>query len=72
MIVAHEVTNSGSDRAQLANMAKQAKGVLKTETLEAVADRGDFSSPQILACHEAGGHHVERACRCPLSGIERK
>ena len=51
LIVAHEVTNSGSDRAQLANMAKQ---VLKTETLEAVADRGYFSSPEILACHEAG------------------
>jgi hypothetical protein len=54
LIVAHEVTNSGSDRAQLANMAKQAKGVLKTETLEAVADRGYFNSPEILACHEAG------------------
>src|ERR1700739_4136734 len=54
LIVAHEVTNSGSDRAQLANMAKQAKGVLKTETLEAVADRGYFSSLEILAGHEAG------------------
>jgi TolB-like protein/class 3 adenylate cyclase len=54
LIVAHEVTNSGSDRAQLANMAKQAKAVLKTDTLEAVADRGYFNSPEILACHEAG------------------
>jgi transposase len=54
LIVTHEVTNSGSDRAQLANMAKQAKSVLQTETLEAVADRGYFSSPEILACHEAG------------------
>jgi transposase len=54
LIIAHEVTNSGSDRAQLANMAMQAKAVLKTETLEAVADRGYFSSPEILACHEAG------------------
>jgi transposase len=54
LIVTHEVTNSGSDRAQLANMAKQAKAVLKTETLEAVADRGYFNSPEILACHEAG------------------
>jgi hypothetical protein len=35
-------------------MAEQAKAVLKTETLEAVADRGYFSSPEILACHEAG------------------
>jgi hypothetical protein len=54
LIVTHEVTNSGSDRAQLANMAKQAKGVLKAETLDAVADRGYFNSPEILACHEAG------------------
>src|SRR3954463_8173064 len=35
LIVSHEVTNTGSDRAQLANMAKQAKAVLETETLEA-------------------------------------
>ena len=54
LIVTHEVTNSGSDRAQLANMAKQAKAVLKTETLDAVADRGYFSSLEILGCHEAG------------------
>ena len=45
LIITHEVTNSGSDRAQLANMARQAKAVLQTETLEAVADRGYFSSP---------------------------
>ena len=54
LIVTHEVTNSGSDRAQLANMAKQAKAVLQTETLDAVADRGYFSSLEILGCHEAG------------------
>jgi transposase len=54
LIVTHEVTNSGSDRAQLAKMAMQAKAVLKTEALEAVADRGYFNSPEILACHEAG------------------
>jgi hypothetical protein len=35
-------------------MAKQAKAVLETETLEAVADRGYFSSLEILACDEAG------------------
>jgi transposase len=54
LIVTHEVTNSGSDRAQLANVAKQAKAVLQTDQLEAVADRGYFSSPEILECHEAG------------------
>jgi transposase len=54
LIVSHEVTNSGSDRAQLANVAKQAKVVLQTDELDAVADRGYFSGPEILACHEAG------------------
>ncbi len=54
LIVTHEVTNSGSDRAQLARMGKQAKVVLGTETLAAVADRGYFDSEEILACDAAG------------------
>ena len=54
LIVAHEVTTSGSDRTQLANMAKQAKAVLQAQELAAVADRGYFNSPEILACHKAG------------------
>ena len=54
LIVAHEVTNVGSDRAQLATMAKEAKAVLQTERLDAVADRGYFSGEEILACEEAG------------------
>jgi hypothetical protein len=44
LIVAHEVTNSGSDRVQLANIARQAKAVPQIQTLEAVADRGYLSS----------------------------
>ncbi|WP_442869218.1 NYN domain-containing protein [Bradyrhizobium sp. CCBAU 11357] len=43
-----------SDWAQLANMAKQAKAVLKSETLEAVTDRGYFNRPEILACRHHG------------------
>jgi transposase len=54
LIVTHEVTNSGSDRAQLANIASQAKQVLGVDELEAVADRGYFSGEEILACHQAG------------------
>jgi transposase len=54
LIVTHEVTNSGSDRAQLANIASQAKKVLGVDALEAVADRGYFNGEEILACHEAG------------------
>jgi len=53
LIVAHEVTNSGSDRSQLANIASQAKDVLGAEHLDAVADRGYFNSPEILACEQA-------------------
>ena len=54
LIITHEVTNSGSDRAQLARVGQAAKAVMQVDTLEAVADRGYFNSPEILACHEAG------------------
>jgi hypothetical protein len=54
LIVTHEVTNVGSDRAQLANIALQAKEVLGVGQLEAVADRGYFSGEEILACDKAG------------------
>jgi len=54
LIVTHEVTNTGSDRAQLANIASQAKEVLGVNELEAVADRGYYSGEEILACHKAG------------------
>jgi len=54
LIVAHEVTNVGTDRAQLARMAKQTKAALKADTLDVVADRGYFSSREILACDQAG------------------
>jgi hypothetical protein len=53
MIVAHEVTNSGSDRRQLANMAKQAKSVIDTEELTVVADRGYYRGEDILDCDKA-------------------
>ena len=54
LIIAHEVTNSGSDRAQLANIASQAKQVLGVSELQAVADRGYYNCEEILACEEAG------------------
>jgi Transposase DDE domain len=54
LIVAHEVTNVGSDRSQLASMATEAKAVLEVEQLDAVADRGYFSGEEILACEQAG------------------
>jgi transposase len=54
LIVAHEVTNVGSDRSQLANTAQAAKEALKVEKLEAVADRGYFNGEEIKACEDAG------------------
>jgi transposase len=70
LIVTHEVTNSGSDRAQLANVAIQAKDVLGVDELEAVADRGYFSGEEILACHKAA---IAVTLPKPMtSGIEAK
>jgi len=53
LIVAHEVSNVGSDRDQFSSMAKQAREAMASETLSVVADRGYFKSEQILACHDA-------------------
>ena len=52
LIIAHQVTNVGHDRTQLANMAKQAKSVLERDELKVVADRGCYSGKQILDCEE--------------------
>jgi transposase len=54
LIVTHEVTNVGSDRAQLTNIASKAKEALGVDELEAVADRGYFSGKEILGCDKAG------------------
>jgi transposase len=54
LIITHEVTNVGTDRSQLASVAKEAKATLETQSLDVVADRGYFSSEEILACAEAG------------------
>jgi transposase len=54
LIVTHEVTNVGTDRSQLANVAKQTKVTLGVESLDAIADRGYFNSEEILECEKAG------------------
>lgn len=54
LIVAHEVINTGSDRHQLATMAKQAQDAMRSEELTAVADRGYFTGEELLACEQAG------------------
>ena len=54
LIVAHEVTNIGTDRHQLTNMAEQARDEIAVETLDAVADRGYYDSEEIRTCEESG------------------
>jgi transposase len=54
LIVAHEVTNVGSDRAHLAHMAKETKATLEAANLDVIADRGYFSGEEILECDKAG------------------
>jgi hypothetical protein len=54
LIVAHEVTNVANDRGQLANMADHARSAMGKKKLEAIADGGYFSGPQIKACEDAG------------------
>ncbi len=48
------MVNVGNDRAQLADISTKAKAELEVESLDVVADRGYFSSEEILACDRAG------------------
>ncbi len=54
LIVAHEVTNSGSDRSQLSQMALAAKEAMGKSKLIALADRGYYSGTELKACEDAG------------------
>ena len=54
MIVAHEVTNVGHDRAQLATMAEAARQATGRRDLIALADRGYFDGEEIVKCEDAG------------------
>jgi transposase len=54
LIVAHEVTNVGSDRAQLVSISRQARAAVGRDQLMVIADRGYFSGKQILAAESEG------------------
>jgi transposase len=68
LIVAHEVTNTGTDRDQLSSMSKQARDAMAVEDLTVIADRGYFKSQEILACHEAG--IIALVPKCKTSGAK--
>ena len=53
LIVAHNVVQTGSDRAQLVPMRQKAKEALGVDELDAVADQGYFSANQIKDCAAA-------------------
>jgi transposase len=54
LIVAHEVTNVGSDRAQLASMGRKARDATGCEEITVVADRGYYNGDEVLACEGSG------------------
>src|SRR6202171_5214972 len=54
LIVAHEVTNVGHDRSQLAPMALKAQQATGCEQVTALADRGYFNGDQVLSCEGTG------------------
>ena len=54
LIVAHAVTNVGTDRSALADMAEQARVEMGATELDVVADRGYYSGEEILACELSG------------------
>jgi transposase len=54
LILAHEVTNVGSDRAQLASMGEKAREASGCTSIIVLADRGYYSGDQIVACEGTG------------------
>ncbi len=54
LIVAHEVTNLGSDRAQLSSMGGTARDATGWQEVTVLADRGDYNRDEVLACEGTG------------------
>jgi transposase len=54
LIIAHAVSNVGSDRRQLTRLARAAKDILAVERLEVVADRGYYNGDEIRVCEQHG------------------
>ena len=54
LIVAHEVTNVGSDRAQLTSMGSKARDATGCAEITVLADRGYYSGDEVLACEGTG------------------
>jgi len=68
LIVAHEVTNVGHDRTQLASMGAQAKQAIGQGSITALADRGYFRGEEIVQCAHTG---IEALVPKPLTSNNR-
>lgn len=68
IIVAHDVSNVGIDKGQLASMAGKARDALEIGKIEVLADRGYFKSEELAACEEAG---IEAYVPKPLTSNAR-
>jgi transposase len=54
LIVAHEVSNVGTDRRHLTPMAVKAREAIGSRDLKVVADRGYYRAEELEACERAG------------------
>src|SRR3974390_3930994 len=54
LIVAHEVTNVGNDRAQLATMGVEARNATGCGEVTVLADRGYYNGEEVLALYGKG------------------
>ena len=54
LILAHEVSNVGSDRAQLASMGEKAREASGRASITVLADRGYYSGDEVVACEGTG------------------
>ena len=50
LIVAHEVSNVGTDRRHLTRMARQAKTTLQADHIQVLADRGYYNGVELQSC----------------------
>lgn len=50
LVVDSKVINNPADQGQLSNMAKQAKGILDVEEIKVLADKGYYSTKDLIEC----------------------
>lgn len=52
LVVAHEVTNDGSDRSQLSKMALKLREAMGTPDLQVLADQGYYNGVELKVCQD--------------------